>query len=218
MQISKPTDCWSVYLHIFPNGKRYVGITSKDPVKRWGRSGSGYRGQSLMYSAIKKYGWDNIQHIVLCSGLSKESAYKHELELISQYQTTDLQHGYNLSIGGYGGYGVKRSEETRKKIRDNHADTSGENCYWFGKKLSQSHRDKISANHADFTEGKHPRAKPVYCVELDRRFDCTRQAERILGIRHVANCCRGTRKTAGGYHWVYANENGGETNEQNCES
>lgn len=26
---------WSVYLHIFPNKKVYVGITSRPPNKRW---------------------------------------------------------------------------------------------------------------------------------------------------------------------------------------
>lgn len=203
MPMSKLTNCWSVYLHIFPNGKRYIGITSKKPAERWGRLGNGYRTQPIIYSAIQKYGWNNIQHIVLFSELSKEAAHEYEVSLISKYKTTDIQYGYNLSLGGYGAYGVKRSDETKKKISQNHADTSGENCYWFGKKLSEDHRRKIKANHADFTEGKHPRSKPVYCIELDQRYDCIRQAERVLGVHHIADCCQGKRKTAGGYHWVY---------------
>ena len=31
-----------VYIHIFPNGKRYVGLTSQNPERRWGK-GIGYK-------------------------------------------------------------------------------------------------------------------------------------------------------------------------------
>lgn len=57
---------WCVYEHLFPNGKRYVGITSKPPKTRW-ENGAGYAkdGQPVMYNAIQKYGWDNIEHNVL---------------------------------------------------------------------------------------------------------------------------------------------------------
>ena len=32
---------YTVYKHISPNGKIYIGITSKEPIKRW-NGGSGY--------------------------------------------------------------------------------------------------------------------------------------------------------------------------------
>lgn len=41
-----------VYCHIFPNGKRYVGITSQKPNERW-RNGRGYKGSNAVYNAIK---------------------------------------------------------------------------------------------------------------------------------------------------------------------
>lgn len=48
--------------------------------------------------------------------------------------------------------------------------------------------------------------KPVYCVELDRCFNSTSEASRVLGISqtNICGCCNGKRfKTAGGYHWKY---------------
>lgn len=33
---------WCVYVHIAPNGKKYVGITSQKPEKRWNH-GEGYQ-------------------------------------------------------------------------------------------------------------------------------------------------------------------------------
>lgn len=46
---------YSVYVHVFPNGKLYIGATRQEPKKRW-RSGGGYRNQKAMYEAILKYG------------------------------------------------------------------------------------------------------------------------------------------------------------------
>ena len=60
-----------VYRHIFPNGKSYIGITSKKPNQRW-ENGKGYSktGQNAIYNAIKKYGWDNIKHEILFDNLT----------------------------------------------------------------------------------------------------------------------------------------------------
>ena len=46
---------YKLYIHKFPNGKVYVGITSQDVGERW-RHGEGYKDQ-LVYRAILKYGW-----------------------------------------------------------------------------------------------------------------------------------------------------------------
>lgn len=63
---------WIVYVHIFPNGKLYFGITSKQPNARW-EGGSGYGdNQPVMKAAIAKYGWENIEHEILFEGLSRE--------------------------------------------------------------------------------------------------------------------------------------------------
>lgn len=48
--------CYTVYMHISPSGKRYVGITRQRPVARW-KNGRGYINNEYFYRAIKKYGW-----------------------------------------------------------------------------------------------------------------------------------------------------------------
>lgn len=92
---------YTVYIHNFPNGKRYVGITSQDVEKRWHQDGSGYKGQ-MVYNAIQKYGWDNIFHEIFASNLTKEEAINMEKLLIQKLQTNNIQNGYNLTIGGEG--------------------------------------------------------------------------------------------------------------------
>ena len=108
---------WCVYMHTNKvNHKVYVGITSRDPKKRWDY-GNGYRGQKYFYRAIKKYGWDNFEHIIFAQGLSKDEACKMEICLIALYASNNSDHGYNLSSGGEGGgTGIQWSDERRKHI------------------------------------------------------------------------------------------------------
>ena len=107
---------YAVYMHIFPNGKRYVGMTSSKPVeKRWGSNGCGYQTQ-FVYADILKFGWENIAHEIVCQDIPFHEAELKERELIKEYQTTDLEYGYNISLGGMTGSGVL-NESTKEKLR-----------------------------------------------------------------------------------------------------
>ena len=59
------------------------------------------------------------------------------------------------------------------------------------------------------------KTKKVLCVELNRIFDSEKQAERELniGVARISECCSGKNKTAGGYHWRYADEKESEDTE-----
>ena len=104
---------YTVYMHIVPNGKVYIGITKQNPIKRW-LHGKGYQKQDYFYKAILKYGWDNIEHKILFTELSKEEAEQKEIELIRQYKSNQREFGYNIENGGRAN---KMSEETIEKIR-----------------------------------------------------------------------------------------------------
>lgn len=49
---------------------------------------------------------------------------------------------------------------------------------------------------------------PVYCVELDTVYYGAYEAARQTGANQsvITKCCKGKGKTAGGYHWRYADE------------
>ena len=69
-----------VYVHITPDGMHYYGISNNHKC-RWDSNGIHYRDTSLQ-PYIEKYGWDNIQHIVLYENLSYDDALKIEDSLI----------------------------------------------------------------------------------------------------------------------------------------
>lgn len=49
------------------------------------------------------------------------------------------------------------------------------------------------------------RSMPVYCVELNKVYKSQVDATRELGLSSggISRCLKGTRQTAGGYHWKY---------------
>lgn len=129
-----------VYIHVFPNGKRYVGCTKLNkPEWRWGPGGKKYSTQKV-YRAILKYGWDNITHEVFEVD-SEEEMYYLEKYFISYYKTINQEFGYNLSVGGEkSSLGCKRTGEYLEKIREFNK-RKAQNPE-FRKKQSLSHRGK----------------------------------------------------------------------------
>ena len=99
---------WNLYIHIIPkelsgydHDKYYVGVTN-DVKRRWRNKGSEYS-KLMFFNAIKKYGWNNIVHIVLFENLYEKLCYMLEKELINMLHTIDRHYGYNRAEGGYGG-------------------------------------------------------------------------------------------------------------------
>ena len=109
---------WTVYRHITPSGKSYIGITSKKPEERW-RNGRGYIKDTPFGKAIEKYGWNDIKHNILFDDLTEKEAKWLENYLICYYRTfvgfNDCK-GYNMTLGGEGCVGFKQSEEHKRKI------------------------------------------------------------------------------------------------------
>ena len=106
---------YCVYKHTCPNGKVYIGMTGQKPEVRFGR-GSGYQNNPHFYRAIKKFGWDQIEHSILQRDLDRETAMAIERELIAEYRSSDRQYGYNMTYGGESG--PKLTDYVKKDISE----------------------------------------------------------------------------------------------------
>lgn len=210
---------YDVYLHRFPNGKVYIGITSYGVKERW-HNGKGYRKQQMMWRAIQKYGWENVEHIVLFSGLSEKDAKEKEVELVRLYRSNEREHGYNIRRGGDICSGYQLSDETKKKMSESR---KGENNWIFGRHLSEETKRKLSLAHM----GKRPskessqrggkkrmganahNARKVDRFDLDGNFIKTYDALADGGrdtntrIQDIYNCCIGRIKKTHGNIWRY---------------
>lgn len=111
-------------------------------------------------------------------------------------------------------------EEVRRKISET---TKGTGAYWFGKHHSDQTKMKISESRkgkgtgiafaADRREkirkkmigNQNAPQKNTLCIETGILYRSAREAARKTGLRSAAisECCRGVRKTYGGFHWKY---------------
>ncbi len=133
-----------VYKHTAPNGKVYIGITSRTTKERWRNNGTGYHHNEHWKNAIKKYGWENIKHEILFTDLTKEQAEQKEIELIYLYKSNQREYGYNIATGGRVNRGFSLNEETKKKIsitlKTYFANNKNVN---YGKHLSEETKQKL---------------------------------------------------------------------------
>ena len=220
MEDKKPRK-WCVYIHTNKiNNKKYVGITSQEPEKRW-LNGYGYQVELKIGRAIRKYGWDNFKHEIIYDNLSEDEAKEIEISLIAELNTQDDRYGYNLTAGGDGVCGFHHSEESKRKMS---IAKSGERHPNYNKHLSAETRAKIGRAHIGNTYAKgyvrskearektgRARMKPVAMYDYNgdnclKVFDSAKTVEDTLGIsrKNISLCCLGQRPHAGGYMWKFA--------------
>lgn len=182
---------WTVYIHIVPKeltgyqfDKYYVGITSNTPENRWRHDGVGYKRNVYFMNAINKYGWDNITHKIIAKHLTHDEACKMEMDLIKELKSNDRVHGYNLTDGGDGVSGYKFTEEQYLKILGK----TGDKNPFYGKRHSEETRQKMRENHADLSGSKNGRAKPIYVFKIDGMhigtYPSTVEAAKDLSIKN----------------------------------
>ena len=250
------------------NNKKYIG-QSIHVYKRWAQHKNALRNNvhenDHLQASWNKHGESSFNFYMLIE--CEESLLDHyEVLYIKQYNTILMDFGYNLDSGGSCG-NKHPSDETRKKMSENHADVSGKNNPNYGVVASEEKRRKISENHADvkgeknpnygkhhsdeakekisvankgkqalsgemhpmygkhhseeskskisksISGEKHPRCRPVYCIELDEYFWGATEAQNKYGIckDYICACCSGKQKSAGKHpvtgeplHWIYA--------------
>lgn len=209
---SKEYHTWKVYVHTTPSNKRYVGITSRNANKRW-NGGLGYKNCPSFYGAIQKYGWDNIRHEVLETGLSFKEAEERERFYIEKYQTNSPQYGYNMTVGGLGSNGFKLPDEKRALLS---IGRKGINAVGYGFYPSDETKQKMSnsakgrkVDNSSKEKMARSKNKPVYQYDLNgnfiKQYESAIQAADNLGINrgNLCSCCRNVVKNAGGYFWSY---------------
>ena len=109
---------YSVYQHVTPDNMYYFGATSNIK-RRWSRNGAEYKGTTLQ-PYIEKYGWDNIQHIVLFREQTRENALWIEDFLIETAREDGVCINKNRSghVSKEDGYSQEYYEENKDKIKE----------------------------------------------------------------------------------------------------
>lgn len=206
---------YKVYCHTCPNGKVYIGITGQDEKIRW-NWGNGYTGQ-LFGRAVKKYGWKNIKHEIICVCETLEEAYEKEMSLIAEHDSTNPLHGYNCDKGGNGSTGHIVREDAREKIsKRNKAKWSDES---YRNKMLKHLREISDANvgrkrskeSIEMTISHTRKGVDQYSLsgEFIASYKSMMDAARKVGQKSnskIVSCCKGKALTAHGFIWRYEGE------------
>ena len=90
---------YTVYMHVFPDNRKYIGMTVLNPVKRWGR---GQKYNKRFREAVHAFGWDNVKHEIIAENLAEKDAIALEKSTIIKYNTISIEYGFNIATGGWG--------------------------------------------------------------------------------------------------------------------
>jgi len=162
------------YVYCFQNkinNKMYIGKTSNIE-KRKKEHALANGDCPLFHNAIKKYGIDNFNFLILSEHNTEKEALEFEIKYIKEYKTNvdkfGDKFGYNLTDGGDGVSGHKHLPETIDKISKSLKGRPGTNKgkifsddvklklseshmgqigYWKDKEFSEQHKKNLSDSH-----------------------------------------------------------------------
>lgn len=188
------------------NNKSYIGQTVD--FQRRKRNHLTAKDEYPFHRALRKYGAENFVWTIL-ENCDKEFLDDREKYWISYYDT--FSKGYNSTLGGDNADSlvnwIKNNPGKAKNCAKQHIALA--NQYWIEhpeEKAEQLKRAQIAGGKAV--------SKKVLCIETQMTFDSLSEAEewsksannpigKIAHHQHISKVCKGTRKTAGGYHWKY---------------
>ena len=224
------------------NGKSYVG-QSVNIKRRWAEHKILSRDETLsLKRAFRKYGIENFEFLVLekCSKDSLNDREEHYISLLSpeynrtkggtgakghtlseetkavlrekaksQWESKSKSEKYFIVANNLKGPGVGHhvSDETREKLRARN----------LGKKQSEETKKKRmdTFKKIGLKWINQNREKPIYCIDLDIRFESIKQAAEILNLNasSISHQIKGRVKTVGGHRFSLCSV---ETNRDEC--
>lgn len=206
---------YKVYKHTCPNGKCYIGITSQSTESRW-KNGRGYDTQ-LFGKAVRKYGWENIEHEILFDGLSLDEAYQKEIELIFELQSYNPLFGYNCDLGGAGSSGHFISDEQREKMRERSKEMwkDPKTREHLLKHLAEISKENIGRKRTQEAISKTKDALSIPVLQYNKQFELVAEHPSLMDAARnlnkncnnlISRVCKQKHKTAYGYYWRYKDD------------
>ena len=165
---------YSVYQHVTPDGMYYFGATSNIK-RRWRCNGIQYKETSL-YPYIEKFGWDNIQHIVLFKEQTRENALWIENFLIETAQEDGVcinkkRSGLISKEEGYQQQYYEQNKDKKKQYREKNKDSIRE----YQQEYCQKTKDKKKDYDKQYYEKNKDKKKQYYETNKDKKREYNRQ-------------------------------------------
>lgn len=197
----------TIYMHKNKlNNKVYIGETTKKNLNdRW-KNGHGYKGCTYFNYAIEKYGWDNFEHIILEQGdWSPEEIIKKENFYIQLYHAKDSQYGYNITDGGWKSVSPNAISKAVEWMQE-HPEFGQARAQDMLKWQKEHPEEMLEMRRINASKATEARKRKVQCIETGVIYESASEASRQnpkASQSKICMVCRGQRKTSGGLHWRY---------------
>jgi len=202
------------------NGKIYIGKTTTSLKKRMSEHKRHSKNSKMVFHlAIDKYGFDNFMFETLFECGDFNTLNRKEIELIFEYNATDITIGYNRSLGGDGAdsgenhpfFGKKRADISIMFSGKGHPNYGnvGELSPRYGQKHTDKTKDKISKslkgvfsgkNNPSFDDTKYEFEHQEYGKKICTKYELRKEFN--LDSKCVAHICIGKRKTHKGWKMI----------------
>lgn len=202
------------------NGKIYVGKTTTSLEKRMSEHKRHSKNSKMVFHlAIDKYGFDNFTFETLFECIDFNVLNEKEIELISEYKATDINIGYNRSLGGDGAdngenhpfFGKKRDDISIIFSGEGHPNYGnvGELSPRYGQKHTDKTKNKISKslkgkfggeNNPSFDNTIYEFKHQEYGKRVCTKYELRKQYN--LDSKCICNICTGKRKTHKGWKMI----------------
>ena len=160
---------YSVYQHVTPDGMYYFGQT-QNVEQRWRGNGIYYR-KTALQPYIEKFGWDNIQHIILFENQTKENALWIEDFLITTAREDGVCINKNRSgsVSKEEGYYKNKSkqyyEQNKEQIKEQkkqYIEQNKEQIREYQREYREQNKDKIREQQKQYREQNKDKKKEYY--------------------------------------------------------
>lgn len=150
---------WSIYKMTSPTNRVYIGLTSNVNKRKAAYRGLDCKSQPLLIRSLEKYGFDSLNFEIIDSfdGTLSEARSKEIFWIrtnMSNYSKYPEMSGMNLTDGGQGTLGYKRSDAQKEAISIKnkgykHTDEAKKKISEASKGNTHSRGRKISAKHIE---------------------------------------------------------------------
>jgi len=177
------------------SGKKYIGQSQNIYMrifKHFTNANDEKYSHLHLYCAIRKYKWNSFRFLLLEKIANLTLLNEREQYWMDFYSSYDKKYGYNSRPTAETNRGWKHSEESNRK------------------------RSIVMKGRIPSVEimelARKSRIVSVYQFDKNdniiKKWNSISEAESETGINHgnICWCCKGKRKTAGGYKWKYANK------------
>lgn len=214
-----------IYKYTSPSGKSYIGQTVRSLSERAGHNGKNYKGCSLFFRAIQKYGLKNFDVEILAE-VPRKQLNEQEKRYIHLFNSL-APNGYNISAGGEQ---IGPSKKARPIYQYSSKDGSflkkweniSEVCEYYNTIPQVFEACLLEKNYTAYNfcwsyikmekypinkRIVNPQKKKIYCYSLDgkliKEYNSITEAEKDTHLDRSAikRCCRKEIDSCGGFKW-----------------